>query len=34
MIDEVAENHVIIGQREITISSGLKDNLLQRITKF
>jgi len=34
MIDEVAENHVIIGQKEIPIISGLKDNLLQRITKF
>jgi len=34
MIDEVGENHVIIGQREIPMSSGLKDNLLQRITKF
>jgi DNA-binding LytR/AlgR family response regulator len=34
MIDEVGENHVIIGQREIPMSGGLKDNLLQRITKF
>jgi DNA-binding LytR/AlgR family response regulator len=34
MIDEVGENHVIIGQKEIPMSSGLKDNLLQRITKF
>jgi DNA-binding LytR/AlgR family response regulator len=34
MIDEVAENHVLIGQREIPMSSGLKENLLQRITKF
>lgn len=34
MVDEVGENHVMIGQREIPMSSGLKDNLLQRITKF
>jgi len=34
MVDEVGENHVIIGQREIPMSAGLKDNLLQRITKF
>ncbi len=34
MIDEVGENHVIIGQKEIPMSGGLKDNLLQRITKF
>jgi DNA-binding LytR/AlgR family response regulator len=33
-IDEVAENHVMIGQREIPMSGGLKENLLQRITKF
>lgn len=33
-IDEVGENHVIIGLKEIPMSSGLKDNLLQRITKF
>lgn len=34
MVDEVGENHVIIGQREIPMSGGLKDNLLHRITKF
>ncbi len=34
MVDEVGENHVIIGQREIPMSGGLKDNLMQRITKF
>jgi DNA-binding LytR/AlgR family response regulator len=34
MVDEVGENHVIIGQREIPMSSGLKENLMLRITKF
>jgi len=34
MIEEVGEKHVIIGQNEIPMSSGLKDNLLQRINKF
>ena len=34
MVDEVGENHVMIGQREIPMSGGLKENLMQRITKF
>ncbi len=34
MIEEVGENHVMVGQREIPMSSGLKDKLLQRIARF
>lgn len=33
-IEEVAESHVIIGRKAIPLSSGLKENLLQRIQTF
>lgn len=33
-IEEVAESHVIIGRKPIPLSSGLKENLLQRIQTF
>lgn len=33
-IEEVAESHVIIGRKSIPLSSGLKENLLQRIQTF
>ncbi len=34
LIEEVGEHQVFIESREIPMSGGLKDNLLQRITKF
>ncbi|MEO8719519.1 MAG: response regulator [Ginsengibacter sp.] len=33
-IDEVAEDHVIISQKAIPLSAGMKDNLLERIQTF
>lgn len=33
-IEEVAESHVVIWQKPIPLSSGLKENLLQRIQTF
>ena len=30
-VDEVAENHVVVAQKNIPLSDGLKDKLLQRI---
>jgi DNA-binding LytR/AlgR family response regulator len=33
-VDEVSESHVLIAQKTIPLSAGLKENLLQRIQTF
>lgn len=33
-VDEVAEDHVIISQKAIPLSAGLKEHLLERIQTF
>ena len=33
-VDEVAENHVMIAQKAIPVSAGMKENLLQRIQRI